>query len=184
MSVVSVLPYQANIEQLIWQGVLYHSLRLLESEAFWSTPFTNTEIRRPELLIESLFGRTNNEIRNIKECFRDSQYLDSLEKCMEVELKANKFRIAVLLVLEETRQDEHEPVETDMVQNHVKMLREALMFQSGGKTMMISIIIRQNDSHLREILHAYEKIYKRNFAREMITKFNNLLVRLYISFIF
>ncbi|GIC86638.1 annexin ANXC4 [Aspergillus udagawae] len=146
-----------------------------ESEAYWANCYYQSSTSRRELLIESLMGRSNSDIREIKECFRDSRYLDSLEKCMKAELKADKFRVAVLLALEETRQSERETIDPDLVQRDVRDLYGALMSRHGGETAMIYIIVRRSDAHLREVLRAYEKIYNQNFARAMIAKSQNLV---------
>ncbi|KAL2808406.1 hypothetical protein BJX63DRAFT_36837 [Aspergillus granulosus] len=146
-----------------------------ESEAFWANCYYQSGSSRRELLIESLFGRSNGEIREIKESFKDSRYTNSLEKCMKAELKADKFRTAVLLALEESRQSERDAVDPDLVHRDVQALHAALVSRNGGETAMIYIIVRRSDSHLREVLRAYEKIYQRNFAREMIQKSQNLV---------
>ncbi|KMK60644.1 annexin ANXC4 [Aspergillus fumigatus Z5] len=146
-----------------------------ESEAYWANCYYQSSTSRRELLIESLMGRSNSDIREIKQCFRDSRYLDSLEKCMKAELKADKFRVAVLLALEETRQSEREPIDPNLVQRDVRDLYGALMSRHGGETAMIYIIVRRSDAHLREVLRAYEKIYNQNFARAMIAKSQNLV---------
>ncbi len=148
-----------------------------ESEAFWANCYYQSGSSRRELLIESLFGRSNGEMREIKETFRDSRYADSLEKCMKAELKADKFRTAVLLALEESRQSERDSVDTDLVTRDIQALHSALVSRNGGETAMIYIIVRRSDSHLREVLRTYEKIYQRNFARDMIQKSQNLVVR-------
>ncbi|KAL4873613.1 hypothetical protein BDV12DRAFT_160355 [Aspergillus spectabilis] len=146
-----------------------------ESEAFWANCYYQSGSSRRELLIESLFGRSNGEMREIKETFKDSRYADSLEKCMKAELKADKFRTAVLLALEESRQSERDSLDTELVHRDVQALHAALVSRNGGETAMIYIIVRRSDSHLREVLRAYEKIYQRNFAREMIQKSQNLV---------
>ncbi|KAL4773696.1 hypothetical protein BDW60DRAFT_184290 [Aspergillus nidulans var. acristatus] len=146
-----------------------------ESEAFWANCYYQSGSSRRELLIESLFGRSNGEMREIKESFKDSRYLDSLEKCMKAELKADKFRTAVLLALEEGRQSERDPIDAELVHRDVQALHAALVSRNGGETAMIYIIVRRSDSHLREVLRAYDKIYQRNFAREMIQKSQNLV---------
>ncbi|KAL6237073.1 hypothetical protein BDW75DRAFT_94313 [Aspergillus navahoensis] len=146
-----------------------------ESEAFWANCYYQSGSSRRELLIESLFGRSNGEMREIKESFKDSRYLDSLEKCMKAELKADKFRTAVLLALEEGRQSERDPIDAELVHRDVQALHAALVSRNGGETAMIYIIVRRSDSHLREVLRAYDKIYQRNFARDMIQKSQNLV---------
>lgn len=76
-----------------------------ESEAYWANYWCQNSSCRRELLVETLMGRTNAEIREIKQAFRDKKYDDSLVRCMDRELKADKFRMAVLLALEERRQE-------------------------------------------------------------------------------
>ncbi|KAL1973852.1 hypothetical protein VTN31DRAFT_5412 [Thermomyces dupontii] len=145
-----------------------------ESEAYWANLYYQSGASRRELLIESLIGRTNSEIREIKNCFRDKRYSDDLEKCMKAELKADKFRTAILLALEERRQPE-KTVDPYLVQRDVDDLYRALVSREGGETAMIHIILLRSDSHLREILRVYERQYKHNFARAMIAKSRNLV---------
>ncbi|KAJ5623090.1 hypothetical protein N7490_011695 [Penicillium lividum] len=146
-----------------------------ESEAYWANCYYQAGTSRRELLIESLMGRSNAAIREIKACFRDTRYENSLERCMRSELKADKFRVAVLLALEERRQDDREPRDIGLVRQDVSDLHHALVSRDGGETAMIQIIVLRRDSHLREVLHAYEAIYGQNFARAMISKSRNLV---------
>ena len=147
-----------------------------ESEAYWANCYYQSSTSRRELLIESLIGRSNAEIAYIKDSFRDSRYADSLERCMKSELKADKFRMAVLLALEERRQSERAPLDIELVKDDVEDLHDALVSKDGGETAMIHIIILRSDNHLREVLRAYDKVYKKNFARAMIAKSQNLVV--------
>ncbi|KAJ5652230.1 hypothetical protein N7507_009656 [Penicillium longicatenatum] len=146
-----------------------------ESEAYWANCYYQAGTSRRELLIESLIGRSNAAIREIKACFKDSRYDNSLERCMRSELKADKFRVAVLLALEEKRQDDREPLDSRLVRQDVSDLHRALVSRDGGETAMIHIIVLRSDSHLREVLRAYEAIYGHNFARAMISKSRNLV---------
>ncbi|KAL4733245.1 hypothetical protein BDV11DRAFT_200440 [Aspergillus similis] len=114
-------------------------------------------------------------MHEIKASFKDSQYADSLENCIKAELKDDKFRTAVLLALEESRQSERDSVDPELVHSDVQDLHSALVSRNGGETAMIHIIVRRSDSHLREVLRAYEKDYQQNFAREMIQKSQNLV---------
>lgn len=150
-----------------------------ESEAHWANFWYQSNSSRRELLIESLMGRTNAEIIAIKDSFRDKRYADSLEKCMKAELKADKFRTAVLLVLEERRQDDHAPLAIDLVRRDVQDLHRALTARDGGESAMINIVVVRSDKHLREVLQVYERSYQKNFAREMIRKSQNLVVRFF-----
>lgn len=53
-----------------------------ESEAYWANSWYQGGASRRELLIESLMGRSNSDIREIKNCFKDKKYNDDLEKCI------------------------------------------------------------------------------------------------------
>jgi hypothetical protein len=154
-----------------------------ESEAYWANCYYQAGTSRRELLIESLIGRSNAAIREIKSCFRDTRYNDSLERCMRAELRADKFRVAVLLALEERRQDEREPLDSRLIRQDVSDLHRALISKEGGETLMINIIVLRSDSHLREVMRTYEGHYGQNFARAMIAKSRNLVVRIYPSFL-
>lgn len=149
-----------------------------ESEAHWANFWYQSNSSRRELLIESLMGRTNSEIRCIKDGFKDKRYNNSLEKCMQTELKKDKFRNAVLLALEEKRMEESRGVDIDLVKRDVHELYKALTAKEGGETAMIQIIVVRSDSHLRETLRVFEQTYRKNFAREMIKKSQNLVVSL------
>lgn len=147
-----------------------------ESEAHWANFWYQSNSSRRELLIESLMGRSNAEIIAIKDSFRDKRYGDSLEKCMKAELKADKFRTAILLALEERRQEENAPLSADLVRRDVQDLYRALTAKEGGETAMINIIVVRSDNHLRQVLQVFEHTYRKNFAREMIRKSQNLVV--------
>jgi len=158
-----------------------------ESEAYWANFWYQGEKSRRELLIESLMGRTNREIREIKDGFSDKKYGDSLTKCMKMELKEDKFKKAVLLVLEERKMDERpgDRIDRHLVEEDVRNLHKAVRSEKGGETAMISIVVVRGDNHLREVLRVYEATYRSNFAREMLKKSGNLVVRLfYFTFTF
>lgn len=148
-----------------------------ESEAYWANFWYQGEKSRRELLIESLMGRTNREIREIKAGFSDKKYSDSLTKCMKTELKEDKFKKAVLLVLEEKKMEEgRHGVDRRLVEDDVHDLHDAVRSEKGGETKMIGIVVVRSDNHLREVLRGYESLYRANFAREMLKKSGNLVV--------
>lgn len=155
-----------------------------ESEAYWANFWYQSNSSRRELLIESLMGRTNTEMREIKAAFSDKRYGDSLERCMKAELKADKFRVAVLLVLEERKQEESNYVYADAVKDDVRRLHDCLVARTGGETAMIQIVVLRSETHMREVLKHYEKTYRRNFAKEMLRKSTNLVVRISSFFFF
>ena len=148
-----------------------------ESEAHWANFWYQSNTSRRELLIESLMGRTNSEIVKIKDAFSDQRYNNSLEKCMQTELKKDKFRTAVLLALEERRMLESEKIRIDLVRQDAQNLNKVLTSKEGGETAMINIIVVRSDRHLAEVLRIFEAQYHKNFAREMIKKSQNLVVR-------
>lgn len=147
-----------------------------ESEGYWANFWYQSHGSRRELLIESLMGRSNAEIREIKDSFRDKRYSDDLVKCMEKELKADKFRIAVLNMLEEKRQEETDYYPREYVDKDAAILYRCILMREGGESAMLDIITRRSDAHLREVLQTYERQYQRNFAREALQKSNNLVV--------
>ncbi|CCF38207.1 annexin ANXC4 [Colletotrichum higginsianum] len=152
-----------------------------ESEAYWANFWYQGDKTRRELLIESLMGRTNHEIRLIKDGFSDKKYDNSLTKCMKTELKEDKFKKAVLLVLEERRMEEYDPygrrlaIDYHLVEDDVADLRKAVKSEKGGESLMISIVVQRSDSHLREVLKLYERTYRSNFARDALKKSGNLV---------
>ncbi|KAM5442540.1 hypothetical protein MferCBS31731_002418 [Microsporum ferrugineum] len=146
-----------------------------ESEALWANFWYQSSRTRHELLIESLIGRPNAEIKEIKACFRDKRYHDNLELCMQTELKADKFRVAILLALQEKRQPDNAPLNFDLVRKDVIDLHRAVTSRDGGETAMIQIIIVRGNAHLREVLQAYEMTYRENFTRAMLSKSRNLV---------
>ncbi|KAK1978892.1 annexin ANXC4 [Colletotrichum cereale] len=152
-----------------------------ESEAYWANFWYQGDKTRRELLIESLMGRTNHEIHLIKEGFSDKKYDNSLTKCMKTELKEDKFKKAVLMVLEERRMEEYDPygrrlaIDYHLVEDDVADLRKAVKSDKGGESLMIGIVVQRSDSHLREVLKLYERTYKSNFARDALKKSGNLV---------
>jgi hypothetical protein len=167
------LKVQGNIGKVAYATALGR----WESEAHWANFWYQSGSSRRELLIESLIGRSNAEIRQIKEAFSDKRYNDSLEKCMQTELKKDKFRNAILIALHAKRQDELAPISKSLVAEDVRDLYKALVAKDGGETAMIEIIVVRSDLHLRQVLKQFEEKYQRNFAREMIQKSQNLVVR-------
>ncbi|TQV93394.1 hypothetical protein V2A60_010193 [Cordyceps javanica] len=157
------------------------ALGMWESEAYWANFWYQGDKTRRELLIETLMGRTNDEIRCIKDAFTDKKYDNSLTKCMKTELKEDKFKKAVLTVLEERRMEDYDhygrtiPLDYDLIDRDVDELRKAVKAEKGGETLMIAIVLQRSDSHLRAVLKEYERHYRGNFAREALKKSGNLV---------
>jgi hypothetical protein len=160
------------------KAVYVTALGRWESEGYWANFWYQSHGSRRELLIESLMGRSNSEVRMIKEDFKDKRYSNSLTRCMEKELKMDKFRTAVLMVLEERRQEEQDVYPMEYVHRDVDLLYRSIRADRGGESGMLEIIVRRSDAHLREVLKTYEKMYGENFARVALKKSNNLVVSL------
>ncbi len=101
----------------------------------------------------------------------------------EGELKADKFRYAILLALSEQRQsgEKKKQVSSREVQEDVVALLRAVTSRAGGETAMIDIILLRNDAHLREVMRLHDHAYKSNFAKDVIKKSQNLVVRINLS---
>jgi hypothetical protein len=147
-----------------------------ESEAYWANFWYQSSNAKRELLIEALFGRQNHEIREIVASFKDKRYGDDLRKCMDKELKADKFRRAVLMALEGERQEESDVWGQKYWERDVETLYKALRAREGGESAMLGVVVMRSDAHLREVLRGYERVYGGNFAREALRKSNNLVV--------
>lgn len=153
-----------------------------EAEAYWANFWYQGDKTRRELLIESLMGRTNDEIRQIKDSFSDKKYDNSLTKCMKMELKEDKFKKAVLMVLEERRMEDRDPsgrslpLDYKLVDQDTDDLYKAVKAEKGGESLMISIVVQRSETHLRAVLKEYERSFRSNFARDALKKSGNLVV--------
>ncbi|KAI9662112.1 MAG: hypothetical protein M1831_002808 [Alyxoria varia] len=151
------------------------SLGRWESEAYWANFWYQSHSSSRELLIEALMGRTNADIREIKDGFSDKRYYDDLSRCMEKELKPDKFRSAVLLALEAHRQEETDVKPVEYRERDCETLHRALRSREGGESAILEIVILRSANHLREVLKMFERTYKANFAKEALRKSNNLV---------
>lgn len=149
-----------------------------EGEGYWANYWYQSNSAKRELLIEALMGRQNLEIREIKDAFKDKRYGDSLTRCMDKELKADKFRKAVSLALEADRQEESDVWPAEYKQRDVDTLYRAIKAREGGETAMLGVVIMRSDAHLRDVLRGYERTYQSSFARDALRKSNNLVVSL------
>lgn len=159
-----------------------------ESEAYWANFWYHGDKTRRELLIEALMGRTNDEIREIKDGFSDKKYQNSLTRCMKQELKEDKFKKAVLMVLDEQRMEETDGygrplrIDGDLVRADVEELYQAVKSERGGESLMIRIVTQRSDSHLREVLREYKSRSRGgNFAKDALKKSGNLVVSTYLT---
>ncbi|KAH7079294.1 hypothetical protein BKA63DRAFT_563936 [Paraphoma chrysanthemicola] len=146
-----------------------------EGEGYWANYWYQSNSARRELLIEALMGRQNYEIREIKDAFKDKRYSDSLTRCMDKELKADKFRKAVLMALEGERQEESDAWPPEYRNRDVDTLYKAIKAREGGESAMLGVVVMRSDAHLREVLRTYERKYQASFARDALRKSNNLV---------
>ena len=169
-------------DPLLMKACYATALGQWESEAYWANFWYQGDKTRREMLIEALMGRSNDEIREIKAGFSDKKYSNSLTKCMKTELKEDKFKKAVLMVLEEQRMDEFDAygrplrIDPDLVRNDVRDLHHAVKSEKGGETLMITIVVQRSDTHLREVLKRYSEHYQSNLAKDALKKSGNLVV--------
>ncbi|SMR62138.1 unnamed protein product [Zymoseptoria tritici ST99CH_1E4] len=146
-----------------------------ESEGYWANFWYQAHASRRELLIESLTGRTNAEIRMIKDDFKDKRYGDDLVVCMEKELKMDKFRTAVLLALEARRQEEQDVYPAEYILRDVETLHRATRGTKGGESTILEICLRRSDAHLQAVLRQYSALHGENFARTALQRSGNLV---------
>ncbi|KAF2820035.1 Annexin [Ophiobolus disseminans] len=146
-----------------------------EGEGYWANFWYQSNSARRELLIEALMGRQNYDIHEIKDAFKDKRYSDSLTRCMDKELKADKFRKAVLMALEGERQEESDIWPVEYRSRDADALYKAIRAREGGESAMLSVVITRSDAHLREVLRTYERKYQGSFARDALKKSNNLV---------
>ncbi|KAF4553199.1 Hypothetical protein D9617_7g029260 [Elsinoe fawcettii] len=146
-----------------------------ESEGYWASFFYQSAASRRELVIEALMGRTNAEVRSIKDEFRDKRYGDDLRKMVERELRKDKFGVAVGMVLEEKRQEETDVWGLEAVRRDVAVLSQVMRAREGGESILLEIVVRRSDAHLREVLRLYEASTGQNFAREALRRSGNLV---------
>jgi len=146
-----------------------------ESEGYWANYWYQGDTSKRELLIESLMGRTNSEIKLIKESFKDKRYGNSLEKCMDKELRKDKFRSAILMALEEKRQEESDVWPKEYVKKDVDIWARSLHSKEGGESAMLEVCVTRSDRHLRECLRVFERQEGINFAKEVLKRSSNLV---------
>ncbi|KAF2675301.1 Annexin [Microthyrium microscopicum] len=146
-----------------------------ESEGYWANYWYQSAVAKRELLIEALMGRPNSEVQKIKENFRDKRYGDSLVKCMDKELRVDKFRTAIMWALEARRQDEKESFPREYVEKDVDTWVRALKGRSGGESAMLQICVQRSERHLKECLRLFERREGGNFAKIALQRSENLV---------
>ncbi|KAB2580385.1 Annexin A4 [Lasiodiplodia theobromae] len=146
-----------------------------ESESYWANYWYQGNSSKRELLIESLMGRPNSEIHEIIDSFKDKRYGDDLMRCMETELKKDKFRMAILTALDAHRQEEGDVWPLEYRNRDVDAMYDAVRAREGGESDILRIVCTRSDAHLRDCLETYKRKYQRNFAKDVLRKSNNLV---------
>ncbi|KAL1648332.1 hypothetical protein SLS58_002085 [Diplodia intermedia] len=146
-----------------------------ESESYWANYWYQGNSSKRELLIEALMGRSNYEMHEIIDSFKDKRYGDDLMRCMETELKKDKFRMAILTALDARRQEEGDVWPLEYRNRDVDAMYSAVRAREGGESDILRIVCTRSDAHLRECLETYKRKYQSNFAKDVLTKSNNLV---------
>lgn len=171
------------------------ALGMWESEGYWiSLPLAAGDKSRKgyQLLIESLFGRSNTETRLIEDGFRfhsnklEREHGTSLGGFLDPYLRQGEawFREAVEGVLSghkmEERDQSGQPLSIDMqlVEKDVDELFEAVAGERGAATTISQIVVLRSDAHLREVL----TIYQRKYDSDLFTDALKGTMQLRVSF--
>lgn len=161
------------------------ALGMWESEGYWislSLNMGNEARKGQQLLIESLLGRSNTEVRLIEDGFRiHSNKLErergtSLEGFLDPYLRQGEawFREAVNAVLSGHKMEERDhsgqpqPIDMQLVERDVDDLFEAVAGERGAATTMSQIVILRSDAHLREVLTIYQRKYESDFLADAL----------------
>lgn len=161
------------------------ALGMWESEGYWislSLTIGNGTRKGQQLLIESLFGRSNTQARLIEDGFRiHSNKLErergtSLEGFLDPYLRqgAAWFREAVKTVLSGQRMEEIDhsgqplPIDMQLVEKDVDELFEAVAGERGAETTISQIVVLRSDAHLREVLTIYQRKYDSDFFTDAL----------------
>ena len=175
------------------------ALGMWESEGYWIwlSLNTNDETRviDHQVLVESLMGRSNTEVRLIKDGFRlhsnklEREHGTSLDGFLDVYLQQSDFwfKEAVQKVLSGLKMEEldhfgqPQPIDMQMVENDVDDLFEALAGARGSATTVAQIVILRSASHLREIITIYQRKYESDFLTDALEGTSHLMVSSVIS---
>ncbi|KAK6427385.1 hypothetical protein LTR95_015986 [Oleoguttula sp. CCFEE 5521] len=94
---------------------------------------------------------------------------------MEKELKADKFKTAVMMALEGRRQEEQDIYPREYVERDVEGLVRSVNAEKGGETAMLEVVLRRSDAHLREVMRGYQGRTGENFARVALGRSGDLV---------
>lgn len=173
-------------------------LGMWESEGYWislsldmGNEAGNEARKDPQLLIESLFCRSNIEARLIEDGFRihgnklEREHATSLESFLDPYLRQGEawFREAVKAVLSGQRMEERDtsgqplPIDMQLVEKDVDELFEAVAGERRATTTISQIVVLRSDAHLREVLTIYQRKYESDFLSDALQGTMKLRVR-------
>lgn len=123
-----------------------------------------------DLLNDVLIGRSNADIRAIKEAYQ-ATYKRSLETDVRQDLSAKTERMFMML-LAGTRAEESSPVVPQQIDADVAELHRATEGKAGAEQLTVcSILTSRSDAQVRAIAHAYEGKYRIPLEKVMIKEF-------------
>lgn len=160
------------------KALWYLSLGMWESEANWANTFYQDSASKNELVIEALAGRSNYEIRQIKDAFLDNKYANSLENCIYAEFPSTKFKKAVLIILEGERDPEHMEVRSSSIRRDVEIIHKIVTSKdtrNTGETELYNSILKRSDKFLKELQRQYQMSYGKRLDEAILARSNNLV---------
>ena len=123
-----------------------------------------------DLLNDVLIGRSNADIRAIKEAYQHT-YHRSLEADVRADLSAKTERLFMML-LTATRAEDSAPVIPQNVDADVAELHRATEGQTGAEQLTVcSILSSRSDAQVRAIAHTYEQKYCIPLEKVLLKKF-------------
>ena len=123
-----------------------------------------------DLLNDVLIGRSNADMRVIKECYQ-ATYRRSVETDVRQDLSAKTERMFMML-LGANRAEDSAPVIPQNIDQDVAELHRTTEGRRGAEQLTVcSILSSRNDAQIRAIAHAYEQKYRIPLEKVVIKEF-------------
>ena len=123
-----------------------------------------------DLLNDVLIGRSNADIRAIKEAYQHT-YHRSLEADVKADLSAKTERMFMML-LAGTRAEDSAPVIPQNIDADVMELHRATEGRMGAEQLTVcSILTSRSDAQVRAIAHTYEQKYRIPLEKVLLKEF-------------
>ncbi|KAL9102411.1 MAG: hypothetical protein Q9163_002432 [Psora crenata] len=124
-----------------------------------------------DLLNDVLIGRSNADMRAIKEAYQRT-YHRSLEQDVKEDLSAKTERM-FLMLLAATRAEDSAPVIPQNVDADVNELHRATEARAGAEQLTVcSVLTSRSDAQIRAIAHTYEQKYCIPLEKVLIKEFS------------